>query len=169
MITINQLLQMPINERVGGGFTLTIKATKKYVNLPDGTPIYTVILVDSTGEMLADFKGTKGTYAPFIKGEPIKIIVAQVQAADPSSNKIALQEGKKLYVDQFEKLTQTLSEFEQEQDTWKLEWDKQTRGKVRHGVVCAMIKAGFNISAITEEYKPAIEKLVDYIFNGEQK
>lgn len=53
------VLAMPCGERIGGGFILTVKSTKKYVYLPEGHPIYTVVLFDNTGEMLADFKGAK--------------------------------------------------------------------------------------------------------------
>lgn len=161
MITIAQLLAMPCGERIGGGFILTVKSTKKYVYLPEGHPIYTVVLFDNTGEMLADFKGAKGTYTPLIKGEQIKIIVAEIQAADPSSNKIVLKEGKKLFVDQFERLTQTLSEYEDQMVSYQEDWDRQIEGKCRHGLTCAYIRAG------KEPNKDEINKWVKFIMTGE--
>ncbi len=161
-MTIDQLLKMPVGERIGGGFILTIKTTKKSVQLPNKKYIHTVVLFDKTGEMVADF--LSGTYNPLIKGEQVKIVVAEIQA-------LVLKDGAngiKLYVSQFERLSQTVDEYEREQNEYKLEWDKQTRGKIRHGLVCSLIKSGVLLPDILDVgYKPLIEKLVEYVFTGE--
>lgn len=155
IMTITQLLAMPVESRIGGGFILTVKTTKKYVQLPNKKYVHTVVLFDKTGEMVADF--LSGTYNPLIKGEQIKIIVAEIQA-------LVLKDGAsgiKLYVSQFERLTQTLDEYEREQNEYALVWDKQTRGKIRHGLVCSYIRTGAEID------KERIEQLVEYIMTGE--
>lgn len=178
-ITITQLLTMPIGEKIGGGFVLTVKTTKKSISLPDDKmAIQTVVLFDKTGEMLADFvcpyADEKYGYRDVLsigvkKGDQVKIIVAQIQVADPTSNKIALKEGKKLYVDQFEKLSQVLSEYEGQLIDYQEDWDKQTRGKIRHGIVCSMIHSSGSFEDLKsiEHYKEQIEKLVEYVFTGE--
>lgn len=155
MITVAQLLAMPVGTRIGGGFVLTIKTTKKYVQLPNKKYVHTVVLFDNTGEMVADF--LSGTYNPLIKGEQVKITVAEIQTSVLKSG----GSGIKLYVSQFERLTQTLDEYEQEQNEYKLEWDKQIRGKCRFGLVCSYIRTGAEID------KERIEQLIEYIMTGE--
>jgi len=131
MITIEQLKKMPVGHKVGGGFVLTVKKTKKSVQLPNKHYIHSVVLFDSTGEMLADFKdaGGAGAYNPLIKAQEVNIIVAQIQDAEA---------GTKLYVDQFSLVTsQSLEPGEDYPD-----WRTTVRGKIRHGVVCAYIHSG---------------------------
>lgn len=136
MITIEQLKKMPVGEKIGGGFALTIKKTKKAVQLPDKTYIHTVVLFDKTGEMLADFKdqGGAGAYNPMIKGQEVKIIVAKIQHAEA---------GTKLYVDQFS-IPSSGSEpkvgYEAGEDY--PDWRTTVRGKIRHGIVTSDKGAG---------------------------
>lgn len=152
MITIDQLLKMPAGERMGGGFILTVKTTKKYVQLPNGNFVFTVVLFDNTGDILADFKCS--TYSPLIKGEQLAIIVAEIQQAE---------KGTKLFVHQFDR-----PKGKSEPDYYAggdniPDWETITRGKIRHGLVCSFIRSGKEIDV------PYIEKLVEYIFTGEQK
>lgn len=159
-MTIDQLLKMPVGEKTGG-FILTVKKTKKAVKLPSGQYIHTVILVDDTGEMLADFKdqGGKGAYNPLVKGQEVRIVVSEIQHADPTSKEIALRSAKKLYVDQFTIATSTVAEFEAGEEY--PDWRTTVRGKIRHGLVCSFIQAGKEID------KVEIKALEDYIMNGE--
>lgn len=152
---ISDILKMPIGNKLGGGFVLTVKKTKKAVKLPNGQYIHTVVLFDSTGEMLADFKdpGGKGAYNPMIKGREVRIIVAEIQQAETNT---------KLYVDQF---SLVLGGSEPEVGYAPGEdypdWRTTVRGKIRHGLVCAFIKAGKKVD------KAEIKALEDYIMNGE--
>lgn len=148
-MTIKQLLEMPVGEKIGG-FVLTIKKTKKAVQLPNKNYIHTAVLFDSTGEMLADFKdpGGKGAYNPMIKGQEVKVIVAEIQQAEA---------GTKLYVDQFSLVTS--QDFEPGNDY--PDWRVTVRGKIRHGLVCSYIKAGKKID------KTEINTLIEYIMEGE--
>lgn len=159
MTTIKQLLAMPIGEKTGGGFILTVKKTKKAVQLPNKQYIHTVVLFDDTGEMLADFKdqGGKGAYNPMIKGWQVKIIVAEIQAADATGRCKEDQTGKKLYVDQFSVVTSQSNEPGDDYPDWRV----TVRGKIRHGLVCAYIRAGKEID------KVEIEKTIEYIMEGE--
>jgi len=170
-MNIAQLQKMTVGERIGGGFVLTVKKTKKSVQLPNKYYIHTVVLFDSTGEMLADFKdqGGKGAYNPMIKGHDYKIIVAEIQHADPASKEIALRDAKKLYVDQFSKVTQG-----SEPDVGYApgedypDWRTTVRGKIRHGLVCAFIQSGeIAVEPITKESKEYIEAMTEYIMTGE--
>lgn len=160
-MTIKQLLEMPVGEKIGGGFVLTIKKTKKEVLL-NGYYTHSVVLFDETGEMLADFKdpGGKGARNPMIKGWEVKIIVAEIQAAEPTKSGEAV---KKLYVDQFSVVTANVADqkvgYEPGDDY--PDWRVTVRGKIRHGLVCSYIKAGKEID------KTKIEKLIEYIMEGE--
>ena len=156
-MNIAQIQKMPVGERLGGGFVLTVKKTKKSVQLPDKTYIHTVVLFDSTGEILADFKdqGGKGAYNPLIKSQEVKVIVAEIQHAEV---------GTKLYVDQFALVTsQDLEPGEEYPD-----WRTTVRGKIRHGLVCSLIRAGeITIEPITKKSKDFIEAMAEYIMTGE--
>lgn len=151
MITIAQLKAMPIGEKIGGGFVLTVKKTKKSVQLPNGYYIHTVVLFDPSGEMIADFKdqGGKGAYNPPIKGQEVKIVVAEIQHAET---------GTKLFIDQFALVTSTGNEPGEDYPDWRT----TVRGKIRHGVTCAYIRAG------KEPDKDTVNKWVEFIMTGEQ-
>ena len=161
MTTIEQLRKMPVGQRIGGGFVLTVKMTKKSVQLPNKKYVHTVVLCDETGEMVADFLGL-GSYLPLKKGQQVKIIVAEIQelVLKPGND------GIKLYVDQYQTLTQTLDEYDAEIASYKNQWEIEVRGKIRHGLVCSYIQAGVSIDKPT---KAKINELVEYIFNGPDK
>ncbi len=89
---IAKIQKMPVGEKFGGGFTLTIKTAKKKTQVGEGW-IHTVVFLDPTGEMLADVN--IGKLKPLTRGQPIKIIVAEIQKAEV---------GTKMYVDQFERV-----------------------------------------------------------------
>lgn len=159
MITVAQLLAMPVGERIGGGFLMTIKTIKKSTQLPNGKYVHTVVLFDNTGEMLADIKDPKG-YIPPIRGSQLLVVVAIIQAAE---------KGTKLYIDQFD-----MPAGKSEPDYYAggdniPDWETITRGKIRHGIICSMIRAGSNMHDILVKDKKEIESLVEYIFTGEQQ
>ena len=163
MTTIEQLRAMPVGTRIGGGFILTVKMTKKSVQLPNKKYVHTVVLCDETGEMVADFLGTEA-YLPMKKGEQVKIIVAEIQ-------ELVLKEGndgQKLVVSQWQVKTQTLDEYDAEIASYKTLWEKETRGKIRHGVVCSCIQRGMPLPEIIMS-KTAIETVVEYIFDGTEE
>ncbi len=165
-MTIDRLLKMQIGQHAAGGFVLTVKKTKKSVKLPNGRYIHTVVLFDNTGEMLADFKdpGGAGVYNPLIKGQQVKIIVAEIQAADSTGQAKVDQTGTKLFVDQF--VLETSTQYKEEEYP---DWRVTVRGKIRHGLVCAGIKAGrINmVDEIPKTAKKIIESHIEFIMTGE--
>jgi hypothetical protein len=154
MTTIKQLLAMPIGEKVGG-FELSIKTFKK--NFQVGNIWFQqVILMDTTGEMPADINRGKA-YSPVRgHGNKIRIVVCEVQEAEYLG-----KDRKKLLVHEHTIPTTTMAEYEEEQEAIEAKWNKETEGKIRHGLVCSFIKAGKEIN------KPMIETLVKYIMTGE--
>lgn len=155
---ISQLLKMPVGQRTGGGFILTIKKTKKSVQLPNKKYIHTVVLFDNSGEILADFKDpTKAGYIPLIKGQQVHIIVAEIQNAES---------GIKLYVDQYEVVKgKPGPDYFQGFDDMP-DYEAIVRGKIRMHTTCSFIRAGMNFYEI-DKHKEAINKMVDFIMTGE--
>lgn len=156
MITIAELLAMPVGERIGGGFMLTVKTVKKTSQLPNKDYIFTVVLFDKTGEMLADFKRSR--YIPLIRNAQVLIVVAEIQTAE---------KGTKLFVHEFDR-----PKGKSEPDYYQgvgddiPDWETTTKGKIRHGLVCSLLRTGKPIT-LDRVTKINIEKLVDYIFTGE--
>ncbi len=150
MITIQQLKNMPDKERCGG-FELTIKTAKKKWQIGD-TWMHQVLLMDNTGEMLADVN--IGKNIPLQRQQVIRIIVAEVQDSES---------GKKLYIDQFTIVSATEPEWESGQM-----WDAVTEGKIRHGLVCSLIRAKGQIY-IGDSEKEDINSLVKFIQTGKIK
>ena len=153
MITIQQLKNMPVGERVGG-FELSIKTYKK--TWEANKKWYSqVILMDETGEMPADIYVGKA-YNPIRgRGHKIRLIICEVQEAEYLG-----KDRKKLYISEYSIPTTTIAEYEAEQDALDLKWGKEIQGKIRHGLVCSYIKKGKLID------KSEIEKLIEYIMTG---
>ena len=168
-MTIDQLLKMPVGEKVGG-FSLSIKTYKK--TWPVGKVWFQqVILADATGEIPADVNLGKTTIPntqPGLRGHgnTLKIIVCEVQNAEYLG-----KDRKKLLVDQFSSPTMTMTEYEAIQGNGLLEWEREIKGKIRHGIVCSMIqKLDDNMPInlrLTPEQKKEIEALVEFIMTGE--
>lgn len=167
MMKIEQLKKMPVGQKIGGGFILTVKKTKKAVRLPNKNYIHTVVLFDNTGEILADFKdpGGAGAYNPMIKAQEVKIIVAEIQHAEI---------GTKLYVDQFALITSQPPETNYAPGDDYPDWRTTVRGKIRHGQVCSALKGllaqGKTLEEAADEilaHKTKIENLAEYVMTGE--
>ncbi len=153
-MTIEQLLNGAVGEKTGGGFVMSIKTFKKTWETEEGW-FQQIILMDKTGEMPADvFLGKKYDTLRG-KGNQIKIIVCEIQEAEYLG-----KDRKKLYIDQYATLTQTVSEYEARINEAELARDIQVKGMVRHGLVCSFIRASKEIN------KPEIENLVEYIVTG---
>ncbi len=161
-MTIKQLLEMPIGKKTGGGFVLTIKHTHKPREVNDGW-LFEETMTDETGDIIADFFVEK--YNPFVRGQEVKIIVCEIQS---SSKGI----GKKLYVDQWEKITCTADELPENEDRIYRpqqtgpNWDAISRGKVKHGLVCAILSTGTDVGP---KWRKKIAKLADWVMSPEDK
>ncbi len=153
-MNIEQIKQIPIGQenRFGGGITLAIKTKKECKEFKKNLWIHKVLLSDGADDILADVN-VGPRYNPLTSPD-ITIIVAWLKDSDHLNKPI-----KMLYIDQFRINSQTEPDFDAD---WKApDWDAINRGKVRHGLVCAYIRAGKTID------KTEIGKLVEYIMNGQ--
>jgi len=176
MITIKQLLEMPIDKEKSkcGGFQLTVKTARKTRKV-DGKTVQQVVLSDSSGEIPGDIfmhNPKQRSYLP--RTTIINVVVCWLQPGEA---------GPKLYVDQWflpkgdgggnpvyrngiRGYGDLPPDFEEDEFI--------VRGKVRHGVVCAGIRKGyFNLDPKTTDekfctnaQKKLIEQAVDVIMTG---
>lgn len=159
---IKQLQTQPIGQKISG-FTLSIKTYKK--NWQSGKFWWQqIICMDETGEMPVDVK-TGLVYNP-IRGRAnaIHVIVAKIQEAEYLG-----KDRKKLVVDQFSIPAITYDQGQElEAEQWKQHQEDEIKGKIRHGVVCSMIQADFNIHELAEgTYNSDVNSLVNFIQTGE--
>ncbi len=143
MITIKELQEAEAGQKVGGfANTLTVKKTKKMWQVGDDW-IHQVVLMDKTGEMLADVCVGEGRN-PICRATEIYVQVAEIRQTDV---------GKILYVDQWR--VDLISEppfvpsFQGE--------ERVVRSKIKCWLVAATIQAGEDV----DESK--ILKYVDFI------
>ena len=156
MTTIEQLKNMPVGTKIGG-FTKAIKTSKKKWQV-EGQWFHQVQLMDKTGDMLADVN--IGTYKPLIGGQEIRIIVAEIQETE-DRNKPVL----KLYIDQFEQVTQ----IGEPPDSMSFmgESEKVVRGKIKCWLVAAMLESGDSMVLVSEQIKdPLMKEIIDEIMKG---
>ena len=140
MITIKELQDAEAGQKIGG-FKKTIKKTKKLWQVGKHW-IHQVVLMDETGEMLADVK--VGGYNPLIRNTEIIIVTAETRDADV---------GRILYVDEFrfELVNEPpgIPNFTGD--------DRVVRSKIKCWLVAATLQSGETVD------KPRILKLVDFI------
>jgi len=160
---IKQILMQPLGQRFNAGI-LSIKTYKKIWQVGDEWWSQ-IICMDETGEIPVDVNTGK-KYNPIRgRGISINVIVAQVQNAEYLG-----KDRKKLVVEQYSMPSITISEWEQKQDKM-LEDDKLViRGKIRHGLVCAVIRrnpAGPIVLKLKATQKQEINELVEFVLTGE--
>ena len=154
-MTIKQLLNMPVGTRTGGGFVLTIKHTHKPREIKDGW-LFEETMTDETGDILADFFVEK--YIPLVRGQEIKIIVCEIQSSTTTM-------GKKLYVEQWERITCTADELPQRYPLQQ-SVDPLGRSKVKCKLTEAYIKySGFPCGMERKQ----IISLADWVMSPEDK
>ena len=146
-MTIEELLKIPVGKHVSG-FGLTIKTMhKKWGDYQQ------VTLADDTGNMIADFKMSKG-HRPARTWTP-RIIVAEIRDNPdvPGTTLLHVEEWS------VESLTEPpVFVPQQEQDI--------TRGKVRHGLTCAFIRAGTLDKSGVDDVKKTILYWAEFIMTG---
>ena len=159
-MTIAEMLALDIGAQVHDTDFKTIKTAGKDV-IVDGEYIQSIVLMDKTGEIPCDIRlGPKRKV--LIKGEIIKVVDANVQNH--------AKKGKKLYIDGYlPPPSVTFDEYESQREAENLEWlrdeEKVIEGKIRHGIVCSMIKSGQSIPDILQNKAP-IEMVIKYIKTG---
>lgn len=160
---IEQILIQPIGQRFNAG-TLSIKTFKKTWQV-DEVWWSQVICMDETGEMPVDVNVGK-TYNPIRgRGTRIVTIIAEVQNAEYLG-----KDRKKLVVHQYSMPTITMDEYNTQEDEWFTAQQDQIKGKIRHGIVCSMIKrshSGPITLKFTDEQKQEINELVNFVMTGE--
>jgi len=187
--TVKQIKEWPIGYK-SGGFFLTVKQVKKFweVPQPDGKLVghkgegrilvSQAILTDLTGDLLADLKIASpehGNHNPLKVGQAIRVIVCEVQQAYPQKGQDPPQ-GKKLYIDQYEDYikqelgTESAWGPDDEAFAWAEARKEEVKGKVRHGIVCSLIKAkeiALDEIPIPPAHKQRINEIVDFIITGQ--
>lgn len=162
---IEQLLLQPHGQKIGGGFTLSIKTRKKEWTV--GKVWWQqLICMDETGEMPVDVK--LGRERVTLRTE-IKVIVAEVRDAEYLN-----KPRKILVVDQFSVPTIMVDDYYAEADKAYDINMAEVRGKIRHGLVCSFIQAGklinkdsFPASPNSEPYtKKIINEWAEFIITG---
>ena len=163
MITVEQLLKMPVGEKVGG-FELTVKTDKKKWQVGQNW-IHQVTLTDTTGDILADVNlGPK--YAPLQRSSSIRVIIGIIQAAEISNEKIK-RTGIKLFVDQYT-VPITIGEPPETMNFSNGEPIKVVRGKIKCWLTAAKVQQN---GATIEEvdgfvHHPLLKEIIDSIMEG---
>lgn len=168
-MNIAQLKEMPIGYKTGGGFTMAVKTIKKSWQVGKNW-MQQLILMDETGEMLADIK--LGPNCQNIRGrigKEIKVVVCEIQESE-FNNKPC----KKLYIDQYDIPTwYGEPPLPEDEANWKKENDEIIRSKVRCWLVSACLQGGqikpdmISGQSIPKGAKKIINELVDFIMKGE--
>ena len=166
MTTVKQILEWPL-EYTSGGFTLHIVTAKKKKQVGDKY-IQRATVSDGQNEMLASFL-LKGN-VPLPHNSPVQIKFCRRLELDVNNKAV-----QAIAVEGWELPQMTAEDWEKEQGDIKKVWDKdqdkRIRGMCRHGIVCAMIRAGYwgegDIpSGISSGTRQCINGLVDFIMDG---
>ena len=165
-MTIKQLLDMPIGQKVGG-FELTVKKYPSKMVEVGKKKIQPVTFIDETGEMVGDVLNAK--YGAIHKGYKIHITVGVIQNGE---------KGKKLFVEQWWIPSITADEYEAkreadrkpsgESSTWE---EEVVPSMIRNSQVREFIggyasKHG-TVPECTLDNRKALDRWVAYIETGE--
>lgn len=164
------------------GFPLMIKTARKAFKDADGTTYQEVVFMDSSGEItghiLLEATGNEppdghhtGASAFSLWKSKTNICIMDGVLQDTDERK---KEGVKLVVYECFDVATPLT-FDQGQDLnaedWKKMREDEIRGKIRHGIICAMISRNpkdANITLIPDERcKQDVNILVDFIMTGQ--
>jgi len=157
---IEQILIQPIGQRFNAGI-LTIKTCKKMWEVDD-VWYHQVVFMDDTGEIPADVNVGK-KYNPLHRAWKVNVIIAELRDAEYLG-----KPRKVLYVEQYSIPTTSIAEYEQGQDQMEDELKLIVEGKIRHGLVCSLIKAKeIALEPITPKSKNIINSMVDFVIKGE--
>ncbi len=159
---LEQLLIQEHGQKIGG-MILTVKTCKKSWEV-EGTWWHQVLFMDETGEMPADVK--IGTYLPLKRQDKVGVIVAEVRDAEYLG-----KPRKILVVDQYKVQYQAADEYYAEADKAYAVEMREVRGKIRHGLSCAFIRA-IDIADQPINPTPSIKKAIlewtEFIMTGKE-
>jgi len=173
-IMVKDLKSMAAGTEVKG-FPLMIKTARKAFKDTDGTTYQEVVLMDSSGEMTAhillEFTGEEsqghhtGTAGFSLWKSKTNICIMDGVLQDTDERK---KEGIKLVVYEcFDAATPLTYDQGQElnAEDWKKLREDEIKGKIRHGLCCAILSGGEDPMAIYG--KDYILNLQDFIMTGE--
>ncbi len=158
-MTIKQILDAEVGQKFGG-IDVVIKTCKKLWQDTNCQWIQQVVLFDKTSDALADVK--IGVYEPLQRNSIIHIIVAEVQEGVLETGS---KTNKKIYIDQFSQLTDSITEPELGNISEIA--DKIVRSKIRCLLVAADRRERIEIDKDKiDEYKTEINYWVEFVFTG---
>lgn len=162
------------------GFPLLIKTARKPFKDAEGTAFQEVVFMDSSGEMtghiLLEYTGEEpqghhagsSAFHLWTSKTNLCIMDGVIQSTDERK-----KESVKLVVYNCFDAATPLT-FDQQQDLqaedWKQMRQDEIKGKIRHGIVCSMIKrshSGPITLKFTDEQKEEIAALVNFVMTGE--
>lgn len=162
------------------GFPLLIKTARKSFTDGEGITWQEVVFMDASGEMLGHVMLGEGSepeghhagpaiFTLWKSKERMCILCGEIQYSDERR-----KEAMKLIVtecfDTAVHLTHDQIQDIQEEN-WKRLREEEIKGKIRHGIICAMISRNptdANIELVpNERCKQDIKELVDFIMTGE--
>lgn len=124
MITIKELKEKPIGFQMAG-LRFIVKHIKSHKKQEDGSHLQQVVLMDKTGDMLADVCMEK--WIPLKNSDKIEYAICEIRA------NYTRQGDKLLYISQFKLVTMVGDPGEMSADfvSWKAEKEKEIRGKIK--------------------------------------
>ncbi len=180
-ILIKDLKKMTIDTEISG-VPLLIKIARPTFWDGELNGWQEVLFWDATGEItghiLLDPQETYEEIAknhPHRKNVPPDCLLSKqricVMKATMQETDIRRKEGMKIVVTEWFDLAVRLS-YSQRQEMQEEEWQQlrqdEIQGKIRHGLVCSLIKAKeIALEPIAEESKKLIDSMVDFIMTGE--
>ncbi|MHC4605288.1 MAG: hypothetical protein ACYS6W_18380 [Planctomycetota bacterium] len=161
--TIKQILEWPVGYK-SGGFVLVVKVAKKKWNVGDQW-FQRVMFADGAGDEIFGeilLNGNNGIQ----RNVPLRLIHAERRICDVNNKPVPA-----LFVSQWKDDRPVMSEPDilNDFESWQAARQDEIRGKVRHGIVCAMIRstpANGDWPEPETAQKDFIHKWVDFIMTG---
>jgi len=173
MTTIKDLKSMAAGTEVKG-MALMIKTARKTFRDTDGLAYQEVVFMDASGEMTGHIllgradkseQGHKAISEFSLWKSKTNICVMDGEIQDTDERK---KESVKLLVFEcFDAATPLTYDQNQElqQEDWKQIRQDEIKGKIRHGLVCAMVQTG-DYTSLGPTEKKDIGDMVDFIMTG---
>jgi len=164
-MNIAQLKEMPTGSKTGGGFKMAVKTIKKAWQVGEKW-MQQIVLMDETGEMLADVNlGKNCTNLRGKIGKEIKVIVCEVQDSEHMGKPC-----KKLYIDQWDIDVwqgDPADLLDPQAKEWEAKREDEIRSKIRCWLVAAVLQQGGREIKDTKKFKKYINGFVEFVLTGE--
>ncbi len=176
-IMIKDLKKLAVDTEISG-VPLLIKTARPTFWDAEENGWQEVVFMDSTGELTGhillephepEYESHKTKNVPpsiYLSKQRICIMKATMQETD-----IRRKEGMKVVITECFDLAVRLSYSQREEmqeEDWQQVRQDEIKGKIRHGLVCSLIKAKeVALEPIAEDSKKLIKDMVDFIMTGE--